>query len=58
MKRRGPLIFIVCLGIFVWFVVPFAMAFAEDVPFSFGPSGYKFKSAGTFLLYGGLINRD
>ena len=58
MKRRGPLIFIVCFGIGVWFLVPFALAFIEDVPFSFGPAGYKFLSKGNYLLYGGIISRQ
>ena len=57
MKRRGPLIFVVCLGIGMWFLVPFALAFIEDVPFSFGPAGYKYMSEGTFFFYGGIISR-
>jgi hypothetical protein len=45
-------------GIGIWFLIPFGLAFTEDVPFSFGPAGYKLYSKGDYFLYGGIINRD
>lgn len=58
MKKRGVLIFSLCLLIGIWFFVPFALAFVEDVPFSFGPAGFKFYSESEYFFYGGIINRD
>ena len=58
MRRRGTLIFLVSLLIIIWYLVPFVMSFLEDVPFSFGPTGYKFKSTAQLFFYGGLVNRS
>jgi ABC-type multidrug transport system fused ATPase/permease subunit len=58
MKKRGPLIFSICFFIAIWFLVPFSLAFLEDVPFSFGPAGYQLYSVSEYFLYSGIINRN
>lgn len=58
MKKRGPLIFLVTLLISLWFLIPFSLAFIENVPFSFGPAGYKFYSKSEYFFYSGIINRE
>lgn len=58
MRKRGPLIFVVCFLIALWFLVPFSLSFVEDVPFSFGPAGYKFDTTNELFLYSGIISRD
>ena len=61
MKKRGPLIFIVCAAIALWFLAPFILSFFRGMWFSFGPTGYKFLShgsmKGTYFFYGNLVNR-
>lgn len=58
MRKRGPLIFAICFAIALWFLVPFSLSFVEDVPFSFGPAGYKLHSLDEFFFYSGIINRN
>jgi hypothetical protein len=50
---------IAILGIIIWYLVPFILAFIPDMPFSFGPIGY-FNFSGTqqYFFYSGIISRS
>lgn len=52
------MIFVICFLIALWFLVPFSLSFVQDVPFSFGPAGYKFYSDNELFFYSGIINRN
>ena len=43
--------------IIMWYLVPFTLSFLKNMPFSFGPTGYKFKTASQLFFYGGLVSR-
>lgn len=44
LRRRARLILIVSAVILVWYLVPFGLSFSTDAYFSFGPTGYRFRS--------------
>ena len=58
MRKQGPFIFLVSLGILIWYLVPFCLTLVKGMPFSFGPTGYKFQSKSQLFFYGGLVNRS
>lgn len=57
MKTKGPLIFTVISAVIVWYLVPFILTFLQNVPFSFGPTGYKFNNV-SYFFYSGIISRS
>ena len=50
------MITVVIFIIILWYGVPFVLTFYNDVPFSFGPTGYMYNDH-NFYLYSGIINR-